>query len=196
MCKANEYVKQLKDINNNIISDYDKKQLEVYKHDAKQQDILHEIEMVELKGLTLGGLLKGFKLYKQLHDLRVERRKAKNELATLEILKNEYCDKIDLHKLDKKIAEKDDKVNKGMYNKRLDENGDITKSVHSNKIQQLQKIIKKEDFTFTPNARLKRGVKCEIVNEEDKYYYVNFIEELNGGIQKNVKVRKSNIIRM
>lgn len=76
---------------------YDKDQYVLY--EQKMQDLLHYIEMTADKNANLG-----FKLYKQLAEVRRQRRICKNEMDLLQPIYDEYSDNTKLNALAKLLG--------------------------------------------------------------------------------------------
>jgi len=81
MCKAKKYLESLEATFIQIDVDYEHYKKEEIKYNNLQQDILHMIESESFDAA------RGYYLAKTLKDLRIERRKIKNELYNLEKLR-------------------------------------------------------------------------------------------------------------
>jgi len=79
MCKAKNYLNQMQEIIHNIDEDFQFYKAEEYKLNCLQSDYLHAIEATDKFSAC-----EGYKLTKELHNLRVERRNVKNELYAIE----------------------------------------------------------------------------------------------------------------
>ena len=80
MCKAKEYIKQISNIYDNMQKEYKNLSTENSKTDLMMQDILHKIEFENFNACE------GYKLAKQIKDVRAERRQYKNELEAMQSL--------------------------------------------------------------------------------------------------------------
>jgi len=76
------YVEEIKNIINSIEDNIKLLNKEIYTLQGKQEDLLHVLENEKFNASD------GYKLAKMIQELRAERRNKKNELQTLEILKN------------------------------------------------------------------------------------------------------------
>ncbi len=93
MCSAKNYSNQIREIIFKIEQDIKELNNNLHRLQKEQEDMLH---IIETGGFNAS---QGYMLSKMLHDIRVQRRETKDELQTLEILKNNFTnhvsDKID-----------------------------------------------------------------------------------------------------
>lgn len=82
MCKAKEYVNQLKEISESIQNDVNQLHRKLTKLEGMQQDILHMIENDSFNAAE------GYFYAKKLQDIRRERREIKNEIEIMSYLKS------------------------------------------------------------------------------------------------------------
>ena len=68
------YATQIVTIFQNVINTYEYNEASIKRIEGELQDILHEIELTNSKDM-----FSGYKLYKEIRELRIERRKCKNE---------------------------------------------------------------------------------------------------------------------
>lgn len=68
------YATQIVTIFQNVINTYEYNEDNIRRIEGELQDILHEIELTNSKDM-----FSGYKLYKEIRELRIERRKCKNE---------------------------------------------------------------------------------------------------------------------
>jgi len=80
VCKAKEYIGQISTIYDNMQKEYKNLSTENSKTDLMMQDILHKIEFENFNACE------GYKLAKQIKDVRAERRQYKNELEAMQSL--------------------------------------------------------------------------------------------------------------
>ncbi len=104
MCMTKEYINEFQTIVDNAENQFKTLTKLLQTYEKKQQDILHKIENTKFNACE------GFKLAKDLHNLRVERRNIKNELDKLTILKNSASN------FNKIITNKIDTINKKQDN--------------------------------------------------------------------------------
>lgn len=164
MCLAKDYTDQLLNIYNSIENDFKELNDKLSYIDIEQQKVLHELENNSFNAYM------GYLLAKQLKEIRIERRKIKNELAPLINLKNNF----------------------------LQKNDELLKKVHTNIINQEERAINFKPYNPEPkdtsnkqnNMRLKRSGRKIIswMPLESGLYCVNLA---NG--TKNI-VKESNII--
>ena len=146
MCQAYGYAVKLREIFNDVTSDYNRLLLEIGKCDLKQQDILHKIENSNFNASQ------GYNLAKELKEVRELRRQYKNEMAVVEEIKNNFVGRYDqqLSKVFESVTQKNDKLDQltrdKIYMARIDENGEIAKvnSQRSKKLLRLQSKIKEQ----------------------------------------------------
>lgn len=142
MCQAYGYAVKLKEIFNDVTSDYNRLLLEIGKCDLKQQDILHKIENSNFNAAQ------GYNLAKELKEVREIRRQYKNEMAVVEEIKNNFVGRYDqqLSKVFESVTQKNDKLDQltrdKAYMNRIDENGEIAK-VNTLKNKKLLKLQSK-----------------------------------------------------
>lgn len=87
MCMAKDYSDQLLNIYNSIEDSFKDLSDKLSKIDIEEQKLLHEIENSNFDAY------KGYLFSKQLKEVRVQRRKIKNELQPLINLRNNYLQK-------------------------------------------------------------------------------------------------------
>lgn len=143
MCQAYGYAVKLKEIFNDVTSDYNRLFLEIGKCDLKQQDILHKIENSNFNAAQ------GYNLAKELKEVREIRRQYKNEMAVVEEIKNNFVGRYDqqLSKVFESVTQKNDKLDQltrdKAYMNRIDENGEIAKinTLKNKKLLKLQSKV-------------------------------------------------------
>jgi len=131
MCLAKDYTDQLLNIYNSIENDFKELNDKLSYIDIEQQKVLHELESNTFNAYM------GYLLAKQLKEIRIERRKIKNELAPLINLRNNF----------------------------LQKNDELLKKVHNNIINQEERAINFKPYQPEPknelnkpcNMRLKRS---------------------------------------
>jgi len=87
MCKAKHYSEQLLGIFENVKNDIEKHTEQLTRLQLLEQDYLHAIENENFN------VAEGYKLAKNIKDIRNERRDVKIELDTLINLKRGFCDR-------------------------------------------------------------------------------------------------------
>lgn len=85
MCKATDYASQLISIFNDIGNERNKLSQKLRDLDLAEQDVLHKLEFKNFN------IVQGYDLAKGLKDIRISRRKIKNELKALEDLMKTTC---------------------------------------------------------------------------------------------------------
>lgn len=80
---VNRYTAQIVTIFQNVIQTYEKNKNDIKRIEGELQDILHEIELTNSKDMY-----SGYKLYKEIRELRIERRRCKDENQLLEDMYN------------------------------------------------------------------------------------------------------------
>jgi len=92
MCKAKHYTEQLIEIFDKVKNDIEKHTDELTRLQLLEQDFLHAIENKNFN------VAEGYKLAKEIKNVRNDRRNVKIELDTLINLKRSFCDKY-IHQL-------------------------------------------------------------------------------------------------
>jgi hypothetical protein len=142
MCQAYKYVVELKKLFNNISVEYDRLYLEIGKCDLAQQDLLHKIENSTFNAAQ------GYKLAKELKEVREKRRGYKNDFTIIEEVKNNFVKRYDqqLSKVFESATQKNNKLDqltdKKVYVNRINDDGEI-KKCHSYKSKKLLKLESK-----------------------------------------------------
>jgi len=188
MCQATKYSEQLLEIYNNINSEVRRLCAEVNTADLYDLDMLHIIEK--------GGFnaCEGYKLAKMIHENRVERRKAKNELETLKQLKNNFVDKNMelLNKTHQDVVRRDiilkDLTERKVYNLRVigrevEEQSQIHTQltpIETVKPKVVNTTIKTQTISSNPKCK-NSGEEIQIMNQIDSKHYV--VKRKNGGMQ-------------
>lgn len=159
MCLAKDYSDQLLNIYNSIEDSFKELSDKLSYIDIEQQKVLHELESNNFNAY------KGYLLAKQLKEIRIERRKIKNELAPLINLRNNF----------------------------LQKNDELLKKIHNNIINQEERAINFKPYNPEPknesnkqnNMRLKKSGKKIIswMSLEDGSYCV----KLTNGVKHIVK---------
>ena len=80
---VNNYASQITNIFQNVINTYEYNKDEIKRIEEELQDIEHEIELSPSKDMY-----SGYKLYREIRDLRTERRRCKDENQLLEEMYN------------------------------------------------------------------------------------------------------------
>jgi len=184
MCKAKNYSEQLLEIFNNIKQDYNDLNNELSQADLKQQDILHKIENTNFNACD------GYKLAKMIHDVRIKRREIKNELETLQLLKNNFIDKNLglLNSTHQTVVKKDNILTNLTENKIYTPRAiNINKSFQSIPVSSLSQPIKEEYRLIHKST----GREIEIVSKIDNNLYLVKYKTKAGGRQI---LNKKNII--
>lgn len=121
MCKA---LDELREFINKIEDEYKEAKGKYSIIEAKRQDILHiDFEMAddfEIESMSYEQVREKLEKNKELHEVSVERRKAKNEVLKLEKLKNDLESLLKEHELYSKTL--DSRVENKVYNKKVEDN--------------------------------------------------------------------------
>lgn len=146
MCQAYKYVVELKQLFNNISAEYDRLYLEIGKCDLAQQDLLHKIENSTFNAAQ------GYKLAKELKEVREKRRGYKNDFTIIEEVKNNFVKRYDqqLSKVFESVTQKNNKLDqltdKKVYVNRINDNGEIKKcnNYKNRKLLKLENKVKEQ----------------------------------------------------
>ena len=115
MCKAIEYSAKLLDTYEEIEKDFNRLTQKLSKYDKMQEVILHKIENDKFSACD------GYKLAKEIKDIREQRRLVKNEITPLSLLKKSIEEqKNNLIKVNKSIESSARKLSNAMENKSYD----------------------------------------------------------------------------
>jgi len=155
MCLAKDYSDQLINIYNNIEDSFKELSDKLSCIDIEQQKVLHELENNSFNAY------KGYLLAKQLKEIRIERRKIKNELTPIMNLRNNY----------------------------LQKNNDLLKTVHTNIIKQEENAVNFKPYQSKERncMRLKKS-NIKIVSWmpiDDIYYHVRLANGADNIVRKN-----------
>ena len=131
MCKTYENIKAMKNTIYGIENDKNKLTKALSNLDKAQQDLLHIIENEEKVNVV-----RMRDIYNSLRDVRIERRKVKNELEVINEIENvarhlkpqvvKFCERAEK----KEKALEDTVVNKRYNNKIMTTNADISKEIN------------------------------------------------------------------
>ena len=131
MCKTYENIKAMKNTIYGIENDKNKLTKALSNLDKAQQDLLHIIENEEKVNVV-----RMRDIYNSLRDVRIERRKVKNELEVINEIENvarhlkpqvvKFCERAER----KEKALEDTVVNKRYNNKIMTTNADISKEIN------------------------------------------------------------------
>lgn len=195
MCIAANYSEQLLEIYNNINTEVYRLCAEVNKADLYDMDMLHIIEK--------GGFnaCEGYKLAKMIHENRVSRRKAKNELEPLKRLKNNFIDKNMelLNKTHQEVIRRDniltDLTERKVYNPRV-LSKEFTDPVAFNSEKRKVAVVKilqvgKVEFTPIKAIHKKSNEEIRILDKIDDDHYV--VKKKGCGMQIMLKKNISNL---
>lgn len=183
MCKAIEYTRQLLDIYDSIVTEYESLKQQHSEIEALQQDLLHEIENTNFNACE------GYMLAKRIKDVRATRREIKNEVLTMGSLVNGFVNSNmeALKTTTKRIESKDLVLNRlkenGTYNSRVDIVQSKETPLHNGTVVDV--IGKYRDCHI-----IKNGCKVDILGENSTYY--KCLVYLNGGTTINM-IRKNKI---
>ncbi|MEY8356817.1 hypothetical protein AALB39_26185 [Lachnospiraceae bacterium 54-53] len=109
----------------------------------KQQDLLHKIESSSFNAAQ------GYKLAKELKELREKRREVKNDFAIIEMIKKDFVNRYNqqLSKVLDSVMQKNSKLDQltadKVYINRVNDKGDIVKS-SSKRLLNMQKEVKRQ----------------------------------------------------
>lgn len=143
MCQTYKYAVELKQLFNEISDEYNRLYLEIGKCDLKQQDLLHKIESSNFNAAQ------GYKLAKEIKELREKRREVKNDFTIIEMIKKDFVNRYNqqLSKVLDSVMQKNSKLDKLTENKvyinRINDDGEIVKS-SSKRLLGMQKEFKKQ----------------------------------------------------
>lgn len=176
MCKAVEYIEKLSIIYDEIQDDYERYSSELKHQDLLQQDILHAIENESFNAS------RGYVLAKMIQELRIARRKVKDELEPLTMLNDMFIAETmaDLDTISTKIKNKEiilkDRDENKKYKSRTKEGKALIGNQH-NTTQKLSKIDKEIlKRNFKPNAIIRSssssldGKEVQVLNDLGKIY--------------------------
>lgn len=131
MCKTYENIKAMKNTIYGIENDKNKLTKALSNLDKAQQDLLH---IIENEGKI--NVVRMRDIYNSLREVRIERRKVKNELEVINEIENvakhlkpqviKFCEKAER----KEKALEDTVINKRYNNKIMTTNGDISKEIN------------------------------------------------------------------
>lgn len=146
MCQAYKYVMDLKQIFNDVSAEYDRLYLEIGKCELEQQDLLHKIENSNFNAAQ------GYKIAKELKEVREKRRGYKNDFVIIEEVRNNFVKRYDqqLSKVLESVTQINNKLDHLTENKvyvnRIDDNGDIKNcsNYKNKKLLQLQSKVKEQ----------------------------------------------------
>ena len=143
MCQTYKYAVELKHLFNEISDEYNRLYLEIGKCDLKQQDLLHKIESSSFNAAQ------GYKLAKELKELREKRREVKNDFAIIEVIKKDFVNRYNqqLSKVLDSVMQKNSKLDQltedKVYINRVNDKGEIVKS-SSKRLLNMQKEVKRQ----------------------------------------------------
>lgn len=143
MCQTCKYAVELKQLFNEISDEYNRLYLEIGKCDLKQQDLLHKIESSNFNAAQ------GYKLAKEIKELREKRREVKNDFTIIEMIKKDFVNRYNqqLSKVLDSVMQKSDKLDQltedKVYINRVNDKGEIVKS-GSKRLLNMQKEAKKQ----------------------------------------------------
>ena len=187
MCLATKYSEQLLEIYNSINSEVRRLCAEVNTADLYDMDMLHIIEK--------GGFnaCEGYKLAKMIHENRVFRRKAKNELEPLKRLKNNFIDKNMelLNKTHQEVIRRDviltDLTERKIYNPRVlgKEITEPVVEVKSSVVENTPVLVPKADLTLLTPTHKKTNAKLQVISKIDDDHYV--VKKKGCGMQVMLK---------
>ena len=143
MCQTYKYAVELKQLFNEISDEYNRLYFEIGKCDLKQQDLLHKIESSNFNAAQ------GYKLAKEIKELREKRREVKNDFTIIEMIKKDFVNRYNqqLSKVLDSVMQKNSKLDKLTENKvyinRINDDGEIVKS-SSRRLLNMQKEAKRQ----------------------------------------------------
>lgn len=143
MCQTCKYAVELKQLFNEISDEYNRLYLEIGKCDLKQQDLLHEIENCNFNASQ------GYRLAKELKEIREKRREVKNDFTIIEMIKKDFVNRYNqqLSKVLDSVMQKNNKLDQltedKVYINRINDDGEIVKS-SSKRLLNMQKEVKKQ----------------------------------------------------
>lgn len=143
MCQTCKYAVELKQLFNEISDEYNRLYLEIGKCDLKQQDLLHKIESSNFNAAQ------GYKLAKEIKELREKRREVKNDFTIIEMIKKDFVNRYNqqLSKVLDSVMQKSDKLDQltedKVYINRVNDKGEIVKS-SSKRLLNMQKEAKRQ----------------------------------------------------
>lgn len=200
MCRAVEYIEKLSIIYDEIQEDYERYSSELKHQDLLQQDILHTIENESFNAS------RGYALAKMIQEVRVARRKVKDELEPLTMLNDMFIaetmadlDTISIKIKNKKLILEDRNENK-QYKPRTKE-GKVLVGNQYNSTQKLSKI-KKEVLkeNFKPNAIIRasssslNGKEIQLLEDLGKHYLCCMINKDGVAITQEISKSKIKLI--
>lgn len=83
MCKALNYTQKIISTLEEATEEYKRLEIIVHKFDRRTQDLLHQIELNDV-----GNMYDAWKIIKELKEVRQLRRKAKDEIQYLDVIKD------------------------------------------------------------------------------------------------------------
>ena len=199
MCKAVGYIEKLSVIYDEIQEDYKRYSNELKHQDLLQQDILHAIENESFNAS------RGYALAKMIQEVRIARRKVKNELEPLTMLNNMFVSETmeDLDTISTKIKNKDIILENIHENKVYRPRTEEGKKIVANKNKSIKNNLKKREMlkkNFKPNAIIQEpssslnGEKVQVLEDLGRTYSCCIINKEGVAVVQDILKSKLELI--